>query len=228
MIDKKQKRIQQRKDFPLPDKEKIDYLAKTLARQIDREILRKRYAPVADVLKLVGAGVFIAASIAVPNLPKALKPFLSDPSEERAWKRFNIHYLKRSLERLEKQKLVEVGVDDSGCQIVKITDSGRRKILRCALDELEIRKPKNWDGTWRLVSYDLPTKTGWVRNIFREYLRRWGFYPLHKSVFLHAYPCFKEVEFLREYLGIGKYVRIFKVAKIENDSIFKEFFSLEI
>lgn len=65
-----------------------------------------------------------------------------------------------------------------------------------------------------------------LRNIFRDYLHAWGFYPLHESVFLHAYPCFKQVEFLREYLGISEYVRFFIVAKIENDSLFHDFFDL--
>ena len=65
-----------------------------------------------------------------------------------------------------------------------------------------------------------------VRKILVEYLSAWGFYPLHKSVYLHAYPCLKEMDFLREYLGVGKYVRMFTVSEIENDTQFKEFFGI--
>lgn len=203
----------------------INYIAKTLSKQIDKEIFERKYAPVADVLKLVGAGAFLAASLAIPNLPLALKPFLKNENEYEAWKRFNIPYLKRALERLEKQKLVTIK-EERNIQIVEITEAGRRRILKYALDELEIKKPKFWDGRWRLISYDIPGELKNLRELFSGYLRAWGFYPLHESVFLHAYPCLKEVEFLREYLDIGKYVRIFLVSQIESDKPFRKFFGV--
>lgn len=212
-------------DLPLSAEIDIDHLAKVLTRQIDKETFKKKYAPVREVLKLVGAGAFLAGSVVFPTLPQVLKPFLSNSTDENAWKRFNIRYLKRSLERLEKEKLVERVVEKQE-QIVKITSAGRRRILRYALDELEIKKPKVWDGSWRLISYDLPQGSSTMRNIFRNYLKKWGFYPLHESVYLHAYPCGQEIDFLREYLGVGEYVRIFKVVKIENDKLYREFFGV--
>lgn len=212
-------------DLPLSAKIDIDHLAKVLTRQIDEETFRHKYAPVGDVLKLVGAGAFLAASVAFPTLPQVLKPFLSNSADKNAWKRYNIRYLKRTLERLEKEKLVEI-IEEKEEQIVKITSEGRRRILRYALNDLKIKKPKVWDGSWRLVSYDLPQGSSAVRNIFRTYLKNWGFYPLHESVYLHAYHCGQEIDFLREYLGVGEYVRIFKVVKIENDKLFREFFGV--
>ncbi|MEK7518280.1 MAG: hypothetical protein AAB583_07090 [Patescibacteria group bacterium] len=209
------------------DDAKIDQLAKVLSKQIDKEIFEKKYAPAKKVLVLVGAGAFLAASLAMPNLPLVLKPFLDQKrkNEREAWKRFNIPYLKRTISRLEKQKLVETS-EDNGVQVVKITKAGRQKILKLALDNLEIKKLKVWDGKWRLVSFDLPEKLADVRKILVEYLRVWRFYPLHKSVYLHAYPSFKEVDFLREYLGVGEYVKMFTVSEIENDREFKEFFGV--
>ncbi|MBI2040295.1 hypothetical protein HYT18_04415 [Candidatus Microgenomates bacterium] len=209
------------------DEEKIDKLAKVLSKQIDKEIFERKYAPIREVLKLVGAGAFLAATIAIPNLPLALKPFLNykRKNEMKAWKRFNIPYLKRAIQRLEKQKLVEIDVQD-GIQIVKITNQGRQKIIKFALDELEIKKPKIWDRKWRLISFDLPEKLVRIRKILVEYLIAWGFYPLHKSVYLHVYPCLKEVDFLREYLGVSKYIRVFVVSTVENDEIFKDYFGV--
>lgn len=205
--------------------DKIEELAKVLSKQIDAEIFEKKYAPVRDVLKLVGAGAFLAASVVAPGLPRALKPFRSDSEEYEAYKRFNIPYLKRALERLEKQKLVEID-EEKGQQVVKITEAGRQKILRFALGELAIEKPKYWDGNWYLVSYDVPEDFRVARNILNEYLKAWGFYPLHKSVYLHAYPCQEQIEFLRECLGVGEWVRIFSVSKIENDKLFRDFFNV--
>lgn len=209
------------------DENKIDQLAKVLSKQIDRKIFENKYAPAKDVLKLVGAGAFLTAALLMPNLPLVLKPFLDQKrkNEREIWKRFNIPYLKRTLQRLEKQKLVDIS-DKNGVQIVTITNQGRQKVLRMALDDLEIKKPKNWDRRWRLISFDLPEKLAKIRKILVEYLSAWGFYPLHKSVYLHAYPCLKEVDFLREYLGVGEYVRMFTVIQIENDSQFRDFFGV--
>lgn len=204
--------------------EKIDAIAKTLAKQIDKRLFEEKYAIPKEVLKLVGAGFFMAASLVAPNLPKILKPHFNE-KEPRAYKRFNLPYLKRTLNRLEKQKLLEISQEE-GMDMVKITNKGRVKILRFALDEMAIEKPKVWDGKWRLVSYDIPRELNVQRAIFSDYLKAWSFYPLHESLFLHAYPCEKEIEFLREYLGIGKYVRIFKVLEIENDKPFREFFGV--
>lgn len=202
-------------------------VSKTLLKQINQENFNKKYARIGDVLKLVGAGVFIAGSLVMPNLPLALKPFLDHQrkSEMNVWKRFNIPYLRRTLNRLEKQKLVEFDEKD-GMQVVKITQAGKKRVLRFAIDELAVEKPEIWDGRWYLVSYDIPGKLRRLRNIFREYLQAWGFYPLHESVLLHAYPCQKQVDFLREYLGIGKYIRIFTMTKIENDKLFRDFFGV--
>lgn len=213
-------------DLPITiDDQLVKEVSTSLTKQIDKEIFEKKYAPVRTILILVGAGMFLGASVFMPNLPMALKPFLDHKrkSEYKAWKRFNLPYLKRTLNRLEKQKIVEIDQKENQ-QIVKITDSGKRKILKFAIDELAVEKSKIWDGKWTLISYDIPSEKRKLSNILREYLKAWGFYPFHESVFLHAYPCKKQVEFLREYLGIGEHVRILSVSRIERDQTFKEFF----
>lgn len=199
--------------------------AKLLASQIDKRNFEKKYAPVKEVLKLVGAGAFLAASLAVPNLPKALKPLLISDQDYEVWKRFNIPYLKRTLRRLEAQKWVEIS-EENKQQVVSITETGKRRILKYALEEMTIEKPKIWDRKWRLVSYDIPLKLKSIGETFRCYLDLWNFYPLHESVCLHAYPCEKQIVFLREYLGIGEYVKLFLVDKIENDQHFRNFFAV--
>lgn len=207
--------------------EQVDKLATALSKQIDAEIWERKTAPVREVLFLVGTGAFLAASVAIPNLPKALGPLLFKDSDDRdAFKRFNIPRLKQTLKRLERQKLVEINLNDDGCHEIKITEAGRQKVLRYALDELAIKKPKNWNGQWHLVSYDVPEDLKPIRNSLNDYFKAWGFYPLHKSVYLHAYPVEEAVEFLREFLGVGECVRILTVTKIEDDKVFREFFGV--
>lgn len=212
-------------DLPLPTSEVIQSISESLSRQIDREVFNNKYASVKQVLSLIGSGAFVAASLAIPSLPSALRPFLVNPDEREAWKRFNIRYLKRTIKRLEKQKLIEIH-EENDVQTLAPTNTGRRKILRYALDNLAIKKPTVWDGTWRLVSYDIPRKSEALRAIFREHLLAWRFFPLHESVYLHAYPCLKEISLLRDYLCIGEYVRLFTVIHIEHDAQFREFFGV--
>lgn len=209
------------------DDEKVNELAIVLSKQINKEAFERKYTPVKEVLKLVGLGLFIAGSLAMPNLPQALKPLLDKKRKEEyeVWKRFNIPYLKRSLHRLEEQRLVEI-IQEDGMQVVKITSYGKRRLIKMALDELAVEKPRIWDGRWRLVSFDLPEKLSNTRKTLVAYLKAWGFYQLHESVYLHAYPCFKQVEFLREYLGVGEYIRMFTVVEIENDKLFKDYFGV--
>lgn len=158
-----------------------------MTRQITRQQLDKYYIPASQVLKFVGAGFFLAATLTAPNLPKALKPFLKSEAQEEfeAW-----------------------------------------RILKYALDKLEIRKPVIWDNKWRLVSFDIPETHKSFRELFTSYLKAWGFYKYHNSVYLHAYPCEKEVDFIREYLRISKWVCIIIADKIENDHPFKHYFGL--
>lgn len=210
------------------DKDNRDYvkeLSQTLSKQVTEELRAKKYAGAKDVLELVGAGAFLAASLVAPKFSRVFKSLINDPDAPEPWRRFNIPYLKRTLQRLEKQKLVTIR-EDKGSSVVEITDSGRRKILKFSLNAIEIKAPRSWDRTWRLVSYDIPEEFANTRELISEYLKAWGFYELHKSVYLHAYPCEKEVLFLREYLKVGDYLRIFTVTKIENDQPFRDFFSV--
>lgn len=201
-------------------------IARSLSRKIMVDELANKAAPALPVLALVGAGAFLAASVAIPTLPQVLKPFLSGREDKRAWKRYNLDHLKRTLNRLEKRQLIRFEKLKNGEQIVTITKAGQTKLLRLALNETTINKPAIWSGDWYLISYDIPEILKDRREALKEYLRMWNFYPLHESMFLHAYPCLKEVDFLREYLGIGEHVRVFVVRKIENDHEFREFFGI--
>ena len=84
MIKSKKREVFYQEDLPLSSKNKeyVSGLSQTLCKQIEKQILKEKYAPISAVLKFVGAGAFLAASIAVPTLPMAIKPFLK---EEKEW-----------------------------------------------------------------------------------------------------------------------------------------------
>lgn len=213
------------KKLPLSDK----YLAQIAARlyeRVKKEERNKKYAPVKEVLTLLGQGVLLATVFMVPGVGRGLKHLTYGKKDQDAWKHFNPCYLKRTIKNLEKQKQVEI-VEEEGQSIVKMTHKGKLRILKYSLDELTIKKPTVWDGKWRLVVYDVPKKYKEAAVIFRESLKRIGFYPFQESVYIYPYPCGEIVEYLRQLLEIDEFVRILLVDKFENDSAFRTYFSLD-
>lgn len=206
----------------------IEIIAKSLKKKFDLQERESKYAPAKEVLTLLAAGVFLAASIVMPGLSSGLKMFINQEDsypDKDEWKGFNPSYLAKAIKMLERQKLVEI-IEENGLQTIKITDRGKKKVLKYALDELEVQKPKIWDGRWYFVTYDIPRGKDWLRNIMRDYLEKLGFYRFHESLYIHAYPCRDEVEFLREYLDVAEYVKVLVVSRIENDEIFRDYFGV--
>ena len=212
----------------MPSDKHIAELALLLTRQAHDEIIHNRYATVRRVLSLLGAGTVLTLSILVaPTAIMLAKPFLAQKRarDRDAWKQFNPRYLRATIKRLRKEKLVFVEERDDQ-QIVTLTNHGKRRILKYSLDTLSIEKPGSWDGQWRLVIYDVPKNKKHLRDVFRETLKALGFYQLQESVWLYPYPCEKEITFLREYYGVGGEVVYVVATKLEDDSPYRIYFDL--
>ena len=177
---------------------------------------------VKDVLTLLAAGTFLAATIIAPCLPLALKPLLDYKRQKdyQKWHQFNQSRLKQVLKRLKEQKIVEVVGDET----IKITEKGKIKILKFNLEDMQLNK--KWDGKWRLIIYDVPKHKKKERNYLREILKRLECFQLQKSVYLTPHPCENEIEFLRQLLNIGNDVKILKVASIENEKPYRDYFGI--
>lgn len=213
----------------LPSEDKLRMLSELLVRQAQQEKTRNRYASVKQVLALLGAGVVVGLSLFVaPTAVMLAKPFLDAKREKdrEAWKQFNPSYLKRTLERMRKEKLVKI-VERDGQQIVELTKNGRRRIIKYSLENLSIDKPGVWDGRWRLVLYDVPHRRKQLRDVFRQTLKSLGFYQLQESVWLFPYPCEAQVSFLREFYGVGNEVFYAVATKLEDDVPYRTYFGLD-
>lgn len=191
---------------------------KLLQKQLDRE--EKRKAHLKEILTVLAGGAVIGLSLVFPTAPMILAPFVLD-REKYDQSTFN-----RAVDRLKKQKLVEI-VEEEGQTLVRITETGRMRALRYKLDEMQIKKPKVWDKRWRLVIFDIPEKHKRMREIFRDHLKIMGFYMLQKSVWVHPYPCFNEIEFLRQIYNVGINVTYIVAEKIEGSTNLAQFFDLE-
>jgi len=176
---------------------------------------------VKDVLKLLAAGAILTTVILFPGIA-ALGPLIKEVQERREkkeWDKFNLWRLRQVIKRLERQKVVEI---TDG--VVKITNKGRKKVLKFNLEKMELKK--RTDGKWRLIIYDVANLKRYQSEFFRETLKRLNFLRLQKSVYITPFVCDDEIEYLRNLFGIGNEVLILKVAGIENEQVYKRYFGL--
>jgi len=89
--------------------------------------------------------------------------------------------------------------------------------------------PEKWDGSWRIVSFDIPEPKKRERNIFRSIIKRKGFLGIQNSVFIAPFADFKQLAKLRAHLDIEKYISFFiaKSAETDDDQLLKKRFGLK-
>lgn len=208
-----------------PEEKAIQTLWLLLESKRKREIREERaqkYKKTKDILLfLAAAGTCVFA----PKSAVIFKPLLHAQEYFPSWQAFNKHYLKRTIARLHQQK--DLKVDTKNGQIIlSITKRGQKRIIKYALEELEIPKPKIWDQKWRLVVYDIDNKKKKMANLLRQHLIALGFLPFQESVFINPYPCHQEIVFLRSYCGLNKELHYMTVCELEDEEVFKRYFDL--
>lgn len=184
-------------------------------------VIKKIDPKVKDVLLLLGVGTFLAASLIMPGLPAVLKPLkdIQKKKAEKEWKRFNLWRLRQVVKRLEEQKVIEIEGD-----IVKITNKGKKRLLRYRLEEMQLNK--KFDGKWRLIIYDVSNFKKQQRDLFRSMLKRLNTYRLQESVCLTPFACEDEIEYLRQMFSISEEVQVLRVTGIENEQVYRDYFGV--
>ncbi len=107
-----------------------------------------------------------------------------------------------------------------------LTEKGNKKALTYNLDKMEIKEPEHWDKKWRMVLFDVPEKTRWIRDAFRHHLNQLGFYEFQKSVFIHPFDCQNEIDYLIEFYNARKFTRFIIADSLDNELHLKSHFKL--
>lgn len=115
---------------------------------------------------------------------------------------------------------------DGGAFELALTAKGKRRVLCDAFRDVQLEKPRKWDGYWRVVMFDIPNRYKWAREGFHAKLREMNFYPIQESVFVTPYPCDAELAFLMDVFEIWHYVRTMKVCEVANDKQLRSFFDV--
>lgn len=185
---------------------------------------------VEDVLILLAAGTFLAASLVSPGLPMVAREVLKlkkemDYSKKlKEWEKFNLWRLRQIIKRMQNSKYVEIK-EQNGVPLVKITQKGRNKLLKYDIDKMRLDERK-LDGYWRLIIYDVKTAKRQNSETFRRAISKLNLLKLQKSVYLTPFRCEDEIEYLRQVFDIGNEVLILRVKNIENEQPYRRYFGV--
>lgn len=107
--------------------------------------------------------------------------------------------------------------EESGTKSVRLSRKGRIKLLEKSVDE-------STDGQWRFASFDIPEDRKCLRLSFTRSLRRIGYKPVQKSLWVCPFNRADEIGLIIKELGIGEFVANFRVEKIDIEEHLKELF----
>ncbi len=144
------------------------------------------------------------------------------------WKKYNKRNIISAFKRLEKRGCIDIKMVRNQIYI-HLTKEGKKLAGWTQIDALKIKRPKRWDGKWRLVIFDISQLKKFYREVFRGKLKELGFYPLQKSVWVYPFACCDEIELLRDFFGLSeKEVRLIVCEDIGQDDWLKKLFSVTI
>ncbi len=119
---------------------------------------------------------------------------------------------KATLSSLERKALIKPNTDRTAFQL---TQEG--------FDELSREFPyfryfrTNWDGVWRVLSYEIPEKKRDLRDRLRREVASWGLGPWHRSFWLTPHPIVPHLKQLVSGKEEQQYVQAFESSHVFGD-----------
>lgn len=174
------------------------------------------------ILYFISVGAAIPAVLVAPNIAKVLFPFLREFAKKLESRP---DVLKKSLTKLKKDRFLRIEKRGKDYVLV-LTEKGRKRVLRGKIEAVQIPKPKNWDGKWRVVLFDIPEQYKKGREALRWKLKELGFYHLQKSCFVHPFECSDEIDFISEFFGVSEHINYVVAESLDGEEELKKFFGL--
>ena len=176
-----------------------------------------------EILLIIAAGLAIPAAFLMPNIPIALKPLLRALTKKSGLRKSE-HFV-RSITYLKRRRLISIAAKDE-LQILTLSENGKKRVLQFDLDKIRLKRPRKWDGYWRLVLFDIPEKHKMGREALRSKLNQLGFFPLQKSCFIYPFDCKSEITFISEIFEVAPYVNFILVKELEGATQLVRYFNL--
>ncbi len=167
-----------------------------------------------DILALVGSRGLSGVSVSGKNLLEAFEILGAFPDH------LSFADKRALLANIRRQGLVEISkLNDT--YTIQPSVKGIHRLQRAKVSSLSVHPQKQWDGTWRMVSYDIPARYRKQRRLFTTELHRLGFTLVKDSTWFHPYPCFDAISELVAYCGLTNYVMVAEIARIDENSLRK-------
>jgi len=173
-----------------------------------------------EILKGLALGGLVVASFALPNLLQVLTLFGVKNSREK-------YKVSRTLKNLHKNKLIEL-YEKGDEMVMEITEKGKKEVLKYKIDEIKIKRPKKWDGNWRVIAFDIPERFKKSRRALTQKIKEMGIYPLQKSVFVCPFECRNEIDFVGEFFNVRKFIHYFVAQELDerDDKYLRRYYNL--
>lgn len=171
------------------------------------------------LLRTVATAGFVAFAVAAPNTIQALVK-LGIIDIKKGYKETGV--INRARNRLIEARMLS----KDGKGFLRLTAKGERRLRQLELADYKLKKPKRWDGKWRMLIFDIPEYRKSLREKVRRTLVAIGFVRLQDSVWMFPYPCDDFIALLKVDFKIGKDLLYLIVDSIENDAVLRKRFSI--
>lgn len=158
------------------------------------------------ILNSVATVGILSIGLIAPNVIRAMSKMGILPKQRQR------EYISSSAAKLAKRGLLKF---ENGSY--QLTTEGEKVLRRWKLSSFESKKPKKWDGKWRMIIFDIPEKKRRVRKQITLLFNQAGFHRLQDSVWVYPYDCEDIIGLLKTDFGIGKDVLYVIANEIEND-----------
>ncbi len=176
------------------------------------------YATCVVLALVILSGVAVVATVA-PGLSILARGYRRSNGYSQA-------QLKGAMQNLKRSRYLEEIKGADGKPRIVLTKKGEKHFQKILFEDIQLPHPPTWDGKWRFVLFDIPIKYTKAREALRWRLKALGFYQYQKSVWVYPHPCEKEILYVADYFGVGKFVEILEVTRLSNDVEIKKYFEL--
>lgn len=139
------------------------------------------------------------------------------------WRGKNDYDLQHRINYLKKKKLIRLFFENKKYSI-ELTREGKKHLKKVYLRNLKIKRPKKWDGKFRMIIFDIPEDERDKRDLLRSGLKRIGFKTVQKSVYIYPFDCKKEIDLICDWYGAKRYKIYMLVDVLEGEKKFLKFF----
>jgi len=129
--------------------------------------------------------------------------------------------------RLKRNGHVEEYITKNGAPRIRLTKKGEKYFQKILFEDVQLPEPEKWAGKWTFVLFDIPVQFSKARESLRWRLKALGFYQYQKSVWVYPHPCEKEILYIADYFGVGKFVEILSADYLSKEADLKKYFHLK-